>query len=106
MTTEIFRSHYQETHEEFVERASRVFPVDNVRTWSRIERAVFNHLLGRMISKHGYGSISNQMLEESRDSMKQVVHQLQTEEPANGVRHSRRAGDRAAAPRQHETRPG
>lgn len=65
-----------ETHEQFIQRASRVFPEQGVRAWSRIERAIFNHLLGRLIIRHGYDSISDQMLEESRKYMNKFVQRL------------------------------
>lgn len=73
MATELYGAFSHETHEQFVQRASRVFPEEEARTWSRIERAVFNHLLGRLIIQHGYDSISTQMLEESRDNMNKFV---------------------------------
>lgn len=73
MATEMFGAYPHETHEQFIQRASSVFPEDGVRTWSRIERAVFNHLLGRLIHQHSYDSISNQMLQESRDNMEKIV---------------------------------
>lgn len=76
MVTEMYGAFSHETHEQFVQRASRIFPEEGVRAWSRIERAVFNHLLGRLIIQHGYDSISNQMLEESRDNMTKCVRQL------------------------------
>lgn len=65
-----------ENHEQFVQRASRVFPSDSVRSWTRIERAVFNHLMGQLIRHHSYGEISNAMLYACRDDMNDVVHRL------------------------------
>ena len=76
MTSETFGQVFHETHEQFIQRASRIFPENHVKSWSRIERAVFNHLLGRLISRHGYDSISDQMLEASREDMNKVVRQL------------------------------
>lgn len=76
MVTEMYGAFSHETHEQFVQRASRIFPEEGVRAWSRIERAVFNHLLGRLIIQHGYDSISNQMLEESRENMNKCVRRL------------------------------
>lgn len=76
MATELYGAFSHETHEQFVQRASRVFSEEKARTWSRIERAVFNHLLGRLIIQHGYDSISTQMLEESRDDMNKFVRKL------------------------------
>lgn len=46
--------HFKESHEQFVQRASRVFLSDSVRTWSRIERAVFNHLTGLLVRQRSY----------------------------------------------------
>lgn len=62
-----------ETHEEFVQRVSHVFPEDRVRTWSRIERGVFNHLMSQLIHKHSYGSISNEMLYQCHDKLLETV---------------------------------
>ncbi|MDP2880570.1 MAG: hypothetical protein Q8N89_03200 [Azonexus sp.] len=76
MATEMYGTYSHETHEQFVQRASRVFPEHGVRAWSRIERAVFNHLLGRLIIQHGYDAISDQMLEESRENMNKFIGQL------------------------------
>lgn len=76
MVTELNDAISHETHEQFVQRASRVFQEDGFRAWSRIERAVFNHLLGRLINEHGYDSISNRMLEESRDNMDKFLREL------------------------------
>ena len=33
-----------ETHEQFIKRASVVFPVNRVVAWSRLERAVFGSI--------------------------------------------------------------
>ena len=33
-----------ETHEQFIKRASAVFPVNRVVAWSRLERAVFGSI--------------------------------------------------------------
>jgi hypothetical protein len=62
-----------ETHEQFIQRANRVFPADSVRVWSRVERAVFNHLMAKLIHRNTYGSISNAMLQECRDDMTEIV---------------------------------
>lgn len=85
MATEMDGACFHETHEQFVQRASRVFPEEGVRAWSRIERAVFNHLLGHLIVQHGYDSISNQMLEESRDNMNKFVRGLTTVPSGNNT---------------------
>lgn len=63
----------QETHDEFVQRVSNVFSEDQVSTWSRIERGVFNHLMGQLIHKHSYGSISNEMLYQCHDKLLEAI---------------------------------
>ena len=73
MLAEMYAAHSQETHEQFVRRASSVFPEDHVKTWSRIERAVFNYLMAQLIHRRGYGAITDEMLLESRDCMKKIV---------------------------------
>jgi hypothetical protein len=65
-----------EVHEQFVRRASQVFPADQVSAWSRIDRAVFNHLMSQLIYRHSYGSISNEMLQEVRTEMIKIVKGL------------------------------
>lgn len=65
-----------ETHEQFIQRAGRVFPADHVRSWSRIERLVFNHLLGSMIHKYNYSAITDAMLRQCRDNMAEIVLRL------------------------------
>lgn len=62
-----------ETHEEFVQRVSTVFPEDRVRTWSRMERGVFNYLMSQLIHKYSYGSISNEMLYQCHDKLLETV---------------------------------
>ena len=65
-----------EIHEQFVRRASRVFTEDQVSAWSRIDRAVFNHLMSQLIYRHNYSAISNEMLQEVRTEMIKVVKGL------------------------------
>lgn len=74
-TTEI---HGTETHEQFVQRASRIFPSDYVRSWSRVERAVFNYLLGPMIHQFSYSAITDAMLEQCRNDMTKILSRLST----------------------------
>lgn len=62
-----------ETHDQFVKRASAVFPPDRAQHWSRIERAVFNHLMTRLIHKRGYAAITDQMLLDSRADMEKMM---------------------------------
>ena len=76
MAYETEGEHCTENHDQFVQRASRIFLSDSVRSWSRIERAVFNHLMGRLIRCHSYGEISNAMLGACRDDMTDIVQRL------------------------------
>lgn len=62
-----------ENYEQFVQRASGIFPVERVRNWSRVERAVFNHLMARLINQKSYCAITDAMLEECRDEMNKIV---------------------------------
>jgi hypothetical protein len=68
--------HANEIHEQFVRRASQIFPEDQVSAWSRIDRAVFNHLMSQLIHRHGYSAISNEMLQEVRTEMVTIVKRL------------------------------
>ncbi len=76
MASASFGSHNNETHEQFIQRASRVFSTDDVSSWSRIERAVFNNLLGPLIHKFNYGAISDDMLFQCRNDMVEIVRRL------------------------------
>jgi len=78
MASGIFGIHSSETHEQFIQRASRVFSTDDVSSWSRIERAVFNHVLGPIIHKFNYGSITDEMLLQCRSDMVEIVRRLVT----------------------------
>ena len=61
MASEFFGIDDTETHEQFIHRAGRVFSADHVRSWSRVERDVFNHLLGSIIHKFSYGAITDEI---------------------------------------------
>ena len=76
MPSEMYGVCSDETHEQFIQRANRVFPADYVRAWSRIERAVFNHLMAKLIHQNSYKSISHGMLEECRDDMTEIVRRF------------------------------
>jgi hypothetical protein len=67
---------YKENHDQFVQRASGVFHSESVRSWTRIERAVFYHLMGRLIRRHSYEEISNEMLYACQEDMNDVVQRL------------------------------
>jgi len=67
---------FKENHDQFVQRASGVFHSESVRSWTRIERAVFNHLMGRLIRRHSYQEISNEMLYACQEDMNDVVQRL------------------------------
>jgi hypothetical protein len=73
MPSEMNAVSYDETHEQFIQRANRVFPAESVRAWSRIERAVFNHLMAKLIHRNSYRAISDAMLEECREDMTEIV---------------------------------
>lgn len=76
MVAEMQNTDSYDTHEQFVQRASDAFPEDVVSTWSRIERAVFNHLMARLIHQCGYSAITGEMLQKSREKMEKIVRNL------------------------------
>jgi len=67
---------FDDGHAQFINRASTVFPPNLAIKWSRIERAVFNHLMSHLIYHHGYEAITCQMLHETQDRMQQIVRSL------------------------------
>ena len=73
MPNEDFSFHSSETHEQFLQRASDVFPTEWAENWSRIERAVFNQLMSRLIHQCPYNSITEAMLHQCRDDMANIV---------------------------------
>lgn len=85
MFAEIDGVQANETHEQFVQRASRIFPPKEASRWSRIERAVFNHLMAQLIHRHGYSAISDEMLQQSREDMIEIVNRSTD---ADATRHS------------------
>jgi hypothetical protein len=91
MSAEIYGLHANETHEQFVQRASRIFPPKEASRWSRIERAVFNHLMAQLIYRHGYSAISNEMLQQSREDMIEIVNRS-TDANAKGHSFARHHG--------------
>jgi hypothetical protein len=66
-----------ESHEQFIKRASEVFPVNRASAWSRVERAVFNHLMAQLVITHHYSSISTEMLRRCKDDMEEIVWRIQ-----------------------------
>ena len=72
-----------ETHSQFVERASRIFQNGEVAKWSRLERAVFNHLMAQLIYRHGYAGISNQMLQDVRNEMSAALKRVTVNQPSH-----------------------
>jgi len=76
-----------ETHEEFLLRASRVFPADQAQAWSRLERGVFNCLMDRLIRERGYNAISDEMLRSLSERMKRLVRQCSACANESHVRH-------------------
>jgi hypothetical protein len=67
----------QESHDQFVMRAMAVFPAEEADNWSRLERGLFNSLMSKLIFQHGYGGITEQMLIEVRDQMRNVARRYQ-----------------------------
>lgn len=65
--------HAIETHEQFLQRASEVFPVDSSLDWSPFERAIFNSLMAKLIFNYGYDSISDAMLRAAYREMQGIV---------------------------------
>jgi hypothetical protein len=85
-------------HEEFLKRAARVFPVEASRGWSKLERAVFNVLIGELIYQHGYKHISDEMLAQACAEMSRIVNMKN--DPTCAPRlPDRPAADRASAGR-------
>lgn len=71
-----------ETHEQFLQRVSKFFPVDSSLDWSRLERAIFNNLMSKLIFRYGYAEISDAMLQTTLDQMQKIVHRSPRAEPA------------------------
>jgi hypothetical protein len=71
----------QESHDQFVERAMRIFPAEEADKWSRLERALFNSLMGKLIFAHGYGGITESMLIEVRQRMQAAVRHYEELSP-------------------------
>jgi hypothetical protein len=69
---------FDDAQARFINRASTVFPPDLTVNWSRIERAVFNHLMSHLIYHHGYEAITWQMLHETQDRMQQIVRNIRS----------------------------
>lgn len=49
------------THEKFVRSAGGATPEDQISAWSRVERRVFNHLIGHLPRRRCHVSNSNEM---------------------------------------------
>lgn len=67
------RHHPAETHEQFLQRASRIFSVHASLAWTTFERAVFNQLMASLIFRRSYDEISDAMLVAARDAMDAIV---------------------------------
>lgn len=65
-----------ETHEQFLQRASQVFPVNATNAWTAFERAVFNNLMANLIFRYGYAEISNEMLQAAFEQMQDIVRRF------------------------------
>lgn len=71
-----------ETHEKFLQRVSKFFPVDSSLAWSRLERAVFNNLMSKLIFRYGYAEISDAMLQTTREQMQTILRRSPRSETA------------------------
>lgn len=69
-------SHSYETHDQFLQRVSDILPEDASLTWTRLERAVFNHLMAKLIHCYGYANITNAMLQATLSEMREIVEHL------------------------------
>ncbi len=65
-----------ETHETFIRRANRYFPKESVKSWSRVDRLIFNHLMGKLIHRYGYAAISDAMLKQCSVDMDEAVRRF------------------------------
>ena len=90
--------HPSDVHEQFLERASRIFPVEASRSWSKLERAVFNVLIGDLIFNHGYKNISDEMLIEACQQMDKIVR-MKDDPPSAQCLPAHPAADRSSAGR-------
>lgn len=71
-----------ETHEQFLNRVGKFFPVDSSLEWSRLERAIFNNLMSKLIFRYGYAEISDEMLQTTLEQMQMIVGRGQRAEAA------------------------
>lgn len=71
-----------ETHEQFLKRVSKFFPVDSSLEWSRLERAIFNNLMSKLIFRYGYAEISDDMLQTTLEQMQKIVRRSPRAEAA------------------------
>lgn len=74
-------SHMIETHEQFLQRASKVFSVDASQSWSPFERAVFNSLMAKLIFQRSYDSISDAMLVAAFAEMQEIIRRCSPTTP-------------------------
>lgn len=74
-------SHMVETHEQFLQRASKFFPVDASQSWSPFERAIFNSLMAKLIFQRSYNSISDEMLLAAKVEMQEIVRRCSPTTP-------------------------
>lgn len=71
-----------ETHEKFLQRVSKFFPVDSSLAWTRLERAVFNNLMSKLIFRYGYAEISDDMLQTTLEQMQTILRRSPRAEAA------------------------
>jgi hypothetical protein len=65
-----------DVYETFLRRANRYFPEESVRSWSRVDRLIFNHLMGKLIHCYGYAAISDAMLQQCSVDMNEAVRRF------------------------------
>lgn len=70
-----------ETHEQFLLRAGRIFPVDSTLAWTRFERALFNQLMSRLIFRYDYASITDEMLRAVQAEMQEMARRTSSPPP-------------------------
>lgn len=74
------RGYSHETHEQFLQRISDILPADASLSWTRLERAIFNHLMAKLIHYYGYANITDAMLQATLNEMQEIVQHLSTQE--------------------------
>lgn len=63
----------QSSQEQFLQRAGRIFDVGQAARWTRLQKAVFNKLIGDLVYCHGYSRISDEMLKAAKANMERIT---------------------------------